>query len=303
MPKTKVLVVGCGRVGKEVVTAVQESPDMELVGIVEQPHVVNDLRKKIKDIPVVTFEQVKELGNVDVAILAIGSRLIPEVAPLYLKMGMNTVDAYDIHAEGIVRLRRNLDVVAKENKVVAVIAAGWDPGTDSIVRALMEVIAPRGITYTNFGPGMSMGHTVAVKAIEGVEDAISITIPKGMGQHKRVVYVRVKDGYEFEKVAEKILSDPYFSHDETYVYKVNDVSSLVDMGHGVKIERKGVSASAHNQRMEFTMSINNPAATAQVMVAAARASLKQKPGCYTLLEIPLIDFLCGDLEQLICRLV
>ena len=37
------------------------------------------------------------------------------------------------------------------------------------------------------------------------------------------------------------------------------------------------------------MSINNPAA-AQVMVAAARASLRQRPGSYAVLEIPLIDF-------------
>ena len=29
------------------------------------------------------------------------------------------------------------------------------------VRTMLEAIAPKGITYTNFGPGMSMGHTVA----------------------------------------------------------------------------------------------------------------------------------------------
>ncbi len=303
MSKIKVLVVGCGRVGREVATAVKESPDMELAAIVEQSYLVESLRAKFHDVPVITHGQVGELGHIDVAILAIGSRAVPEVAPIYLRMGINTVDAYDIHGEGIMKLRKDLDKLAKEHRAVAIVSAGWDPGTDSIVRALMEVIAPRGITYTNFGPGMSMGHTVTVKSVEGVEDAISITIPKGTGLHKRMVYVKVKEGYEFEKVAEKILNDPYFAHDETYVCEVEDVGNLLDMGHSVKIERKGVSAGAHNQRMEFTMSVNNPAATAQVMVSAARASMRQNPGCYTLLEIPLVDFLYGEKEKLLSRLV
>jgi diaminopimelate dehydrogenase len=51
------------------------------------------------------------------------------------------------------------------------------------------------------------------------------------------------------------------------------------------------------------MRINNPALTAQVMVAAARASLKQEPGAYTLLEIPLIDYFSDDPDELIKRLV
>jgi diaminopimelate dehydrogenase len=75
------------------------------------------------------------------------------------------------------------------------------------------------------------------------------------------------------------------------------------MGHSLKIERKGTSAGACNQRMEYHMSVNNPAATAQVMVSAARASVKQKPGCYTLLEIPLIDLLFGEKDELICKLL
>jgi diaminopimelate dehydrogenase len=75
------------------------------------------------------------------------------------------------------------------------------------------------------------------------------------------------------------------------------------MGHSVRIERKGVSGKTHNQRMEYIMSIANPAATGQVMVSAARASLKQKPGCYSLLEIPPIDFLYGNKQDLLSRLI
>ena len=67
--------------------------------------------------------------------------------------------------------------------------------------------------------------------------------------------------------------------------------------------RKGVSGKTPNQRFDFNMSINNPALTGQVLVGAARASMKQKPGCYTMIEIPVIDLLPGDRETLVAHLV
>jgi diaminopimelate dehydrogenase len=51
------------------------------------------------------------------------------------------------------------------------------------------------------------------------------------------------------------------------------------------------------------MSINNPALTGQVLVNVARASMHQQPGCYTMIEIPVIDMLPGDREDLISHLV
>ena len=187
--------------------------------------------------------------------------------------------------------------MAKRNSRVSVIAAGWDPGSDSVVRTLMEAIAPKGVTYTNFGPGMSMGHSVAVKAIEGVKDALSVTIPKGTGLHRRMVYVEMLPGYEFASVEKKVKEDPYFVHDETYVFQVESVDELKDMGHGVNMQRKGVSGSTQNQLLEFNMRINNPALTGQILVGAARASMRLAPGCYTMIEIPVVDLLPGDRDK------
>ena len=51
------------------------------------------------------------------------------------------------------------------------------------------------------------------------------------------------------------------------------------------------------------MQINNPALTAQIMVSAARAALRQTPGCYTLIELPPIDLLPGERAEHIARLV
>ena len=94
---------------------------------------------------------------------------------------------------------------------------------------------------------MNMGHTVAVKAIEGVKAALSMTIPTGTGIHRRMVYIELNDGYEFDKVAAAIKADPYFVNDETHVKLVPSVDALLDMGHGVNLTRKGVSGKTQNQ--------------------------------------------------------
>ena len=255
---------------------------------------------ELKDYVVVS--DIAQIKDVDVAILCTPTRSVESYASKILAMGINTVDSFDIHTQ-ICDLRKTLDAAAKKYNSVAIISAGWDPGTDSVVRALMEACAPKGITYTNFGPGMSMGHTVAVKAIAGVKAALSMTIPMGTGIHRRMVYIELEEGYTFEEVAHAIKTDDYFAHDETHVMPVESVDALKDMGHGVNMTRKGVSGKTQNQRFEFNMSINNPALTAQVLVCTARAAMLQRPGCYTLIEIPVIDLLYGDRDELVRRLV
>ena len=293
----KAVIVGYGNIGKFVLDALIEAPDFEIAGIVRRD--VSNVPEELKGYKVVS--DLKDV-DADVAILCTPTRKVEEYAKYALSLGMNTVDSFDIHTS-IKELRRSLGEEAKKYGKVSVISAGWDPGSDSIVRALMQVCAPKGLTYTNFGPGMSMGHTVAVKAIEGVKNALSMTIPLGTGIHRRMVYVELLDGYKLEDVAAKVKADPYFVNDETHVMQVADVDEVKDMGHGVNMVRKGVSGKTQNQRFEFQMSINSPALTAQVLVGAARASMRQNPGAYTMIEVPVIDFLYGDREELVSHLV
>ena len=278
------------------VEALEVAPDMECVGIVRR----NITCSTINGVKVVT--DIRELGKVDVAILATPTRKVEEYAKQCLALGINTVDSFDIHTQ-IIDLRRSLDAVAKANNAVSIISAGWDPGSDSIVRTLMESLAPRGISYTNFGPGRSMGHSVAVRAIPGVRDALSMTIPVGTGIHRRMVYVELEDGADFKTVEAAIKADAYFVNDETHVMQVPCVDDLNDVGHGVNLVRKGVSGKTHNQLFEFNMKINNPALTSQVLVNMCRAALRQQPGAYTMIEIPVIDMLPGDKEEIIRHLV
>ncbi len=298
MKKIRAAVVGYGNIGKFVLEALEAAPDFEVAGIVRRSTANNP--EALAKYKVVT--SIKELEAVDVAILCTPTRKVEEYANEILALGINTVDSFDIHTD-ILGLRNRLDNVAKTHNAVSVISAGWDPGSDSVVRALLEVCAPKGITYTNFGPGMSMGHTVAVKAIDGVKAALSMTIPTGTGIHRRMVYIELKEGYKFEDVAHAIKTDDYFAHDETHVIEVPSVDNLLDMGHGVNLTRKGVSGQTQNQRFEFNMSINNPALTGQILVSTARAAMRQKAGAYTMIEIPVIDYLFGDRDDLIRRLV
>lgn len=299
MKKVKAAIVGYGNIGRYVLEALQAAPDFEIAGVVRRAGAENK-PKELADYTVV--KEIKELDGVEVAILCTPTRSVEKYAKEYLAMGIHTVDSFDIHT-GIVDLRRTLNAVAKEHKAVSIISAGWDPGSDSVVRTLLEAIAPKGITYTNFGPGMSMGHTVAVKAIEGVKAALSMTIPTGTGIHRRMVYIELKEGYLFDEVAAAIKADAYFVNDETHVKQVPSVDALLDMGHGVSLTRKGVSGQTQNQLFEFNMRINNPALTAQVLVCVARAAMKQQPGCYTMVEVPVIDLLPGGREEWIAHLV
>ena len=299
MKKIRAAVVGYGNIGKSLVEALQAAPDFEVAGIIRRNGAEN------KPAELAEYEVVKditELKDVDVAIVASPTRQVEEQAKKILALGINTVDSFDIHSQ-ITSLRRSLGETAKANNSVAIISAGWDPGSDSVVRTLLEAIAPKGITYTNFGPGRSMGHSVAVRAIAGVKDALSMTIPTGTGIHRRMVYVELEEGADFKTVEAAVKADPYFVNDETHVKQVPCVDDLNDVGHGVNLVRKGVSGVTHNQMFEFNMRINNPALTAQVMVCCARATMRQQPGCYTMIEVPVIDLLHGDREELIAHLV
>lgn len=283
----KVAILGYGNIGKYAEQAVLSAPDMKLAGVYHH-------RDNLEAI------------DADVVLLCTPTRAVEQFASFFAQRGICTVDSFDIHNQ-IYALRSSLMPLCVANKSVSVISAGWDPGSDSMVRAILLALAPKGITYTNFGPGRSMGHSVAAKAIDGVKEALSMTIPLGTGVHRRMVYVELEEGADFKAVEAAILADDYFAHDETHVIAVDDVDALNNVAHGVNLVRSGVSGATHNQRFEFNMTINNPALTAQVMVSSARAAYRMQQrgqyGAKTMIELAPIDLLPGTEQSLIESLV
>ncbi|HAI87752.1 MAG TPA: diaminopimelate dehydrogenase [Firmicutes bacterium] len=302
MQRTRVAVVGLGSVGRGAADAVAASPDFQLVGVVRRRAEPEERASGPHwEVPAVT--RMEQLDGVQAALMCGPTRQLESGERALLRSGVSVVDTFDIHGDALWNHRQALRDAAVEGGARAVISAGWDPGTDSAIRALLEVIAPFGITYTNFGPGMSMGHSVAVRALPGVADAVSITLPAGYGRHRRAVYVKLDGSRPFADVECDIRQDPYFVRDETDIVEVECMSQAADSGHKVVIDRKGTAGCTGNQLLRCEMRISNPAVTGQIMVGALRAGLKKAPGAYTLIELPAADMLPGSLEDLVKRIV
>ena len=240
MKKIRAAVVGYGNIGHYSVQALEAAPDFEIAGIVR--------RQGGKDKPAElaayeVVDDIAKLKDVDVAILATPTRACPDLAEKIVALGINTVDSFDIHTSILDYRTRQMENCKKAGRV-SVISAGWDPGSDSIVRVLLESLAPKGLSYTNFGPGMSMGHSVVARSKKGVKNALSMTIPLGEGIHRRMVYVELEEGYTVEQVYDELKADDYFAHDELHVFAVKSVDEVRDMGHGVHMTRKCLHAFA-----------------------------------------------------------
>ena len=105
MNKIRAAVVGYGNIGKYVVEALEAAPDFEIAGIVRR----NGSENKPAELePYAVVKDIKELKDVDVAILATPTRSVEKYAKEILAMGINTVDSFDIHTQ-ITALRRSLD--------------------------------------------------------------------------------------------------------------------------------------------------------------------------------------------------
>ena len=296
------VIAGCGHIGRSALQADELAADMTLSGIIELDCRLDELRRKYPQLPVVSnFKSLPE--KPDVIILCLPTRTVPSLAPAILSAGIHSVDCFDMHGEPFTQLKATLEPAARAGGSVAVMGAGVDPGASTLVRALFEIWAPTGLTYVNYGPGMSMGHTVAAKSYPGVRDALSITRPGDPGCHKRDLYLELEPGADFDNVKAQILTDPYFSHDDVRIFLVEDVTPLTDAGHRIHVFRKGGSSGVDNQLLTFETTFNNPASTAQIMVAAARAATRLQPGAYSMLEIPLAALLAGDVKTNLSRLV
>ncbi len=307
MTMISVVVHGLGNIGRHAIAALEKAPDMRCLGIIRRPASLGTQAQDLRGLPDFADLEalIKAKGRPDAAIVCGPSRQAPDDAARYLAAGLHSIDSFDIHAE-VPAVVRRLDEAAKKAGRVAVTAAGWDPGTDSALRALFEAMTPAGTTFTNFGRGRSMGHSVAARSIQGVADATSITIPIGGGRHSRLVYVLPEKGASPEDIKARLAADEYFSHDPLDVRFVADQAELdatADNSHGVLMERIGSSGLTSNQRLCFDMRIDNPALTAQVLVSCTRAAMRLTPGSYTLIDIPPVALLPGERMDHVARLV
>lgn len=315
----RVGIVGYGNLGKSVEQLVKLQPDMELSAIFSRR---SKLDTDTRVLPVAEFAQYKD--EIDVAILCLGSATdIPEQAPEFAKY-VPTVDTYDNHRD-IPRHRKAMDEVARAHNTASIVSTGWDPGMFSLNRAMAEAILPNAQQHTFWGPGLSQGHSDAVRRIEGVAKGVQYTIPApdaldrarrgetegldGKSAHKRVVYIVPEDGADTAAIEHTIRTMPdYFVGYEVEVHFIDDATFAREhsgMPHGGHVITTGGMGENH-QLVEYTLELSsNPDFTGAVAVAYARAAARLaedgKSGAYTVLEVPPYLLSPVALDDLIAR--
>ena len=318
--KIRIGIYGYGNIGKNVEKIVAKNTDMELVAVFTRrdPCKVKTLYRGTK---VAAADKVLEYKDkVDVMILCGGSATdLPDQGPETAKH-FNVVDSYDTHAK-IPEYFKKMNEAAKISKKAAIISVGWDPGLFSMMKSLFMSVLPEGNTGAFWGPGVSQGHGEAIRGVEGVADAIQYTIPseKIMNEirngsqkeyttkqkHKRSCYVVAEKGYDKEKIAKTIKEMPfYFADYETEVTFITPEEMKKDhsgMPHAGHVIRTGMTAPDEKQLMEFLIRLDsNPAFTASIMVAYARAAFRlfteKQHGARTALDIP-VSYLSPDSEE------
>ncbi|MCK9490867.1 MAG: diaminopimelate dehydrogenase [Sulfurimonas sp.] len=292
--KIKVAIAGYGNLGRGVELSISKNPDMSLVGVFSRrdPKSVKTIFDHTKVFLVDDILDFKD--QIDVLILCGGSKDdLPIQGPEFSK-NFNIVDSFDTHAK-IPDYFDSIDKPSKENKKVALIANGWDPGMFSINRLYGEALLPVGETYTFWGKGLSQGHSDAIRRVDGVKAGVQYTLPSEDAiqkvrsgvrptlstkeKHKRECYVVLEDGADASRVENEIKTMPnYF---EPYETTVNFISQKEldenhnKMPHGGFVIRSGSSSEENNQVIEYSLNLeSNPEFTASVLVAYARAAYR-----------------------------
>lgn len=295
MEKIKIGIYGVGNLGKGVLEAIKQNPDMELVAIFTRRNPEEVASKLEKNVTVVSTNNVKDYkGKIDVMIACGGSATdLPEQTPMLAKM-FNVVDSFDTHAK-IPEHYARVDKSAKFTGHIGVISAGWDPGMFSLNRLYAEAILPKGNTYTFWGKGVSQGHSDAIRRIEGVKDARQYTIPieeavnrvrsgenpnlTTREKHLRECFVVLEEGEDRTKIEAEIKNMPnYFADYDTTVHFISEEELLREhskLPHGGNVLRSGVTGDGNKEVIEYKLNLDsNPEFTGAILVAVARAAYR-----------------------------
>jgi diaminopimelate dehydrogenase len=324
MKKIKVAIVGFGNLGRGVVRSLKSNPDLELAQIISRNPA--RVKKEVRNVPVFGIADFKKLA--DVAILCGGSKedLFGSVTSKkfgsgipypglfgqgpYFAQFFNTVDSFDTHAR-IPDYHRFMDRYSRINRHTAVISAGWDPGTFSLERTMADSFIPGARHYTFWGPGVSQGHSDAVRRIPGVRDCRQYTLPVKSAitrvrsgknpvltsgqKHTRLVYVVPEPSADRARIVRAIKTMPnYFVGYDTKVVFLSSRRLLNEHGvfpHAGFVLATGRTGKDNRALIEYDCAWgSNPEATANILVAVARAcfrlSRERKFGALTMLDIP-----------------
>ena len=323
----KLAIVGYGNLGKGVEAAVRQNPDMELCAVFTRrdPTTVTLATPDVPVLPLKLLDMVRE--RLDVLILCGGSATdLPEMTPA-LASRCCVVDSFDHHAQIPAHIAR-VEESAKAAGTTAVVSCGWDPGMFSLARIYAQAALPEGESYTFWGPGLSQGHSDAVRRIPGVVDARQYTVPVEAAleqvrssenprlttrqKHTRHCFVVAEDGADLEKITETICQMPgYFADYDTtveFISKEEMEKNHSAMPHGGFVIRAGATADGSRHTVEYSLKLeSNPKFTASILVSCARAAVRMhqrgEHGCFTMAEIRPCDLLQNSLDEIRAHMI
>lgn len=315
--KIRVGIVGYGNLGKAVEEEILKNKNFKLIAIFSRRVVVSKFNSVIEPYDVC----INYKDKIDIMIMCGGSAndveiQLPEIAKFF-----NTINSFDIHSK-LEELIGRIDKINKENKTVSLSACGWDPGLFSIIRGLMFAIS--GETPTTFwGKGISMGHSDAVRNVDGVIDGLQFTIPnkeavslakkgkiiEGLALHNRRCYVAC-DKNKKKIIESQIKNIPnYFKGQPTFVEFVPsaNISKLkCNMSHKGLIVAPFRLSVKNKAYMEFSAKMDsNPAFTAKIMVRFIFAVIKLKKEerfeAFLPMDIPLSSLLSKSEREFVIK--
>ena len=318
----KIGIAGYGNLGRGVESAIRQNPDMELCAVFTRrgPGAVTI---ETAGVPVVKMSDIDEyIGKLDAVIICGGSATdLPEMMPALAKK-FNVVDSFDTHAR-IPEHVANVDAAARESGHMAIVSAGWDPGMFSLARVFAQAALPEGESYTFWGPGVSQGHSDAIRRIDGVLDARQYTIPVPEAldrvrsgenpelttreKHTRECWVVAAEGADKARIEREIKEMPnYFADYDTTVNFITAEElreKHAKMMHGGFVIRAGETAKGDKHTIEYSLKLeSNPQFTSSILVACARAAVRMaqrgETGCATMPEVRPCDLLPQSVEEI-----
>jgi diaminopimelate dehydrogenase len=170
------------------------------------------------------------------------------------------------------------------------------------MRMLSGAVLPDGTTGTFWGPGVSQGHSTAVRSLPGVQNAVQYTVPDENAvsaaregrpsekKHTRKCFVVPDEGADLAEIERSIKEMPhYFAGYDTTVLFITQEE--LERDHAGMPHGGAVIHAAKQGLAEYSLKLpSNPEFTASVMVAYARAAVRLaregKTGAVTVLDIP-----------------
>lgn len=318
----RVAIVGCGNLGRGAEAALRQNPDMELVAIFSRRD-ASCVCISTECAPVLPMEELDRLADqIDVLILCGGSATdLPEMTPA-LAAKFNVIDSFDNHSH-IPEHIAAVEAAAKKAGTTAIVSCGWDPGLFSLMRIYSQAALPVGESYTFWGPGLSQGHSDAIRRIEGVRDARQYTIPveeslekvrRGENpvlttrqKHTRQCFVVPWKDADLARIEREIKEMPgYFADYDTTVTFITQQEldeNHAGMPHGGCVLRSGTTQLGDKHTVEFSLQLeSNPQFTSSILVSCARAAYRMhqrgETGCFTMPEVRPCDLLPQSIEEI-----